>query len=188
MATKSIPAVAPGVQVDFLPDGTTPAVSSVDVARHFQVKHKNVLRDIAVLLDKLPDSFTELKFEPSKYTDTTGRTLPAYLMDRNAFTLLVMGWSSKAALAWKLRYIEAFNALERAALERMQEAARLEGGHAALASAATVYDRITPERMEKVRKAVYYKAKDLSEREIAKLLDCHHRSVQNYLQDARALG
>lgn len=184
MATKTIPVVAPTVQIDFLPDTKTPAVSSVDVARHFQVKHKNVLRDIAVLMHKLPDSFTGLKFEPSEYTDATGRNLPAYLMDRNAFTLLVMGWSSKTALAWKLRYIEAFNALERAALERAQEAARLEGGKAVLAIAA----RITPERMAKIRKAVDYRAKGLSHRDIAKLLDCSNRNIWYLLQDARALG
>jgi Rha family phage regulatory protein len=188
MAIESIPTVTPVVQIDFLPDGTTPTISSLQLAEHFGIRHRDVLRDIRAITRKTPETFAERNFAPSEYVDTTGRILPCYNLTRDGFTLLAMGYNSARAIQWKLRYIEAFNALERAALDNAREEARLEGGQNALALAAQAYDRITPERMDKVRKAVYYKGKDLSERDIAKLLECSRRSVTNYLQDAKTFG
>ena len=37
---------------------------------------------------------------------------PAFLMTRDGFALLAMGFTGKRALHWKLKYIEAFNAME----------------------------------------------------------------------------
>lgn len=37
---------------------------------------------------------------------------PGYEITRDGFTLLAMGFTGKQALQWKLRYIEAFNAME----------------------------------------------------------------------------
>ena len=167
------------VQLNFLQDGKTPAVSSLDVARHFGVRHKNVLRDIGVLVRKIPESQAGLKFEPSSYTDSTGRLLPAFLLDRNAFTLLVMGWSSKTALSWKLRYIEAFNALEQAALSRARQAALREG--------ARIGRRLGTAGTRTVKKALRYRALGLSTREIARLLETSQRRVWHLLRDASAL-
>lgn len=41
----------------------------------------------------------------------------AYLLTRDGFSLLVMGFTGAAAVRWKIRYIEAFNALEAAVRE-----------------------------------------------------------------------
>ena len=35
-----------------------------------------------------------------------------YLMNRDGFSLLAMGFAGKKALQWKLKYIEAFNEME----------------------------------------------------------------------------
>ena len=35
-----------------------------------------------------------------------------YLMNRDGFSLLAMGFTGKEAVEWKLKYIEAFNAME----------------------------------------------------------------------------
>jgi hypothetical protein len=40
------------------------------------------------------------------------RKSPAYELSRDGFTLLAMGFTGKKALRWKIRYIEAFNAME----------------------------------------------------------------------------
>lgn len=48
-------------------------------------------------------------------------------LTRDAFSLLVMGMTGKAAIMWKLRYIEAFNALEAAAREDHTNLAREAG-------------------------------------------------------------
>lgn len=38
---------------------------------------------------------------------------PMYLMNRDGFTLLVMGFTGQNALEWKIKYIQAFNAMEK---------------------------------------------------------------------------
>lgn len=37
------------------------------------------------------------------------QTYPFYIMNRDGFSLLVMGFTGKEALEWKLQYIKAFN-------------------------------------------------------------------------------
>lgn len=100
-----------------------PAVLSTTIADRFNKKHQHVLRDIDSLMSILPESFTASNFGRSSYIDPTGRRLRAYLLTRDAFSLLAMGLTGKAAIIWKLRYIEAFNALERAALDNTQSLA-----------------------------------------------------------------
>lgn len=91
------------------------ASSSRDVAVFFGKRHADVIRSIQALTSEAPS--TERNFALSSYADSTGRTLPAYEMTRDGFTLLAMGFTGKTALAFKVRYIEEFNRME-AALKR----------------------------------------------------------------------
>ena len=86
-------------------------VSSKDVAESFSKEHKHVLRDI----DKFQKDVSEfgLMFQESSYEDSYGRNQKCYLMNRDGFSLLAMGFTGQKALDWKLKYIEAFNALEK---------------------------------------------------------------------------
>ena len=90
--------------------------TSVNVADVFGKDHKNILRDIEQLKPDLPTDFRELNFEPSFYNSETGngtiRKYPMYLLTRDAFTLLVMGFTGKKALRFKLAYIAEFNRME----------------------------------------------------------------------------
>lgn len=105
-----------------------PAVLSTDVARHFQKRHSHVLREIDRLRSILPKSFREPNFglTLNEVPGPNGATRQerAYLLTRDALSLLIMGMTGKAAIMWKLRYIEAFNALEAQALENRAELAR----------------------------------------------------------------
>lgn len=89
-----------------------PMTTSLDVAEKFDKPHKDVLAAIRKLIEDLPKDFIERNFALSEYTDPTGRKLPMYYLTRDAFSLLAMGFTGKAALAWKVRYIEAFNGME----------------------------------------------------------------------------
>lgn len=194
------------IHIDFL-NGETPVVSSLDVARHFQRRHSHILRDIDRLCSILPKSFTAPNFGLSKYTDSTGRKLTAYLLTRDAFSLLVMGMTGKAAILWKLRYIEAFNTLEAAALESRAELAREsayrrgydEGRASALPDvqdaekkarkeAAETMLALCPQRRETLKKALRYARMGLSCREITKLLDGNQRQIGHLLSLARKNG
>ena len=112
------------IHISFL-DGKVPAVSSIDVARHFSKKHQHVLRDIKNLIQIVPISFNESNFGRVDYVDAKGEKRPAYLLTREAFSLLVMGFTGRAAIRWKLAYIEAFNALEKQASISREEHQRL---------------------------------------------------------------
>lgn len=90
-----------------------PVVSSREVAEHFEKRHDNVLRDIDDLISdssKLRDEF----FITSEYGTDRGKTYREYLLTKNGFALLAMGFTGKKALEWKLKYIEAFDKMERA--------------------------------------------------------------------------
>lgn len=84
-------------------------VTSLQVARDFKKRHDNVLRDIEELKDIL--NFEEM-FNLTNIPDTYNRDRKAYLINRNGFTLLAMGFTGKNAFDWKLKYIEAFNKME----------------------------------------------------------------------------
>lgn len=88
--------------------------NSRDVAEFFGKEHKNVLRDIAILLCDAPAC--ALNFEPTSTTVDMprggARTARAFDMTHDGFTLLAMGFTGKKALQFKLQYIEAFNRME----------------------------------------------------------------------------
>lgn len=44
-----------------------------------------------------------------------------YYMNRDGFTLLVMGYTGEKAMKFKLAYIRQFNAMEKALFERIKE-------------------------------------------------------------------
>ena len=88
-----------------------PVASSRNVAESFGKNHRDVLRAIDALKVDVRN-FAQMFFETTE-PDSYGRAQRAYLMNRDGFTLLAMGFTGKAALEWKLKYIEAFNAMEK---------------------------------------------------------------------------
>ena len=90
-----------------------PTASSRDIAEHFGKEHKNVLRDIKNLIKGLPNfEHTPMFFKTTYIHPQNGQAYPMYLMNRDGFTLLAMGFTGKEALEWKIKYINAFNAME----------------------------------------------------------------------------
>lgn len=120
--------------IHFLSIDSAPAVLSVDVARNFQRQHSHVLREIDRLRSILPKSFNASNFGRVDIPDAKGEKRRAYLLTRDALSLLVMGFTGKAAIMWKLRYIEAFNAMEQALHENIQREARTGGAEAVKAA------------------------------------------------------
>jgi Rha family phage regulatory protein len=93
----------------------TARVNSLYVAQFFEKEHFHVLRDIAKITDTnsgLSKEFAASNFEPSYYKDSTGRKLPCYMMTRDGFTILVMGYTGKKAMRFKELYIRRFNEME----------------------------------------------------------------------------
>lgn len=86
---------------------------SLQVAEKFEKRHDRVLRAIDNLLGTLPkNGETSKMFILSKRKADDGQFHRMYLMNRDGFSLLVMGFTGKKALEWKLQYIKAFNQME----------------------------------------------------------------------------
>jgi anti-repressor protein len=92
-------------------------VSSRDVARVFQKEHKHVLRDIREL--GCSENFTGSNFGLVEYKDAKGAIRPEYLMTRDGFVLLVMGYTGDMAMRFKEVYIQEFSRMERELQEKL---------------------------------------------------------------------
>jgi Rha family phage regulatory protein len=102
-----------------------PACSSLQVAERFNKRHDNVVRDIETkIFGVAPNDFTVLNFEETKIRDSTGRMNKCYLMARDGFTLLAMGFAGTKAMKFKVDYISRFNDMEAFIAE--QYAAKME--------------------------------------------------------------
>lgn len=87
------------------------------VADVFGKDHNHVMRDIRDIIEKTGSPILDSENSATRFFyETTyenrGKQYPMYLMNRDGFSLLVMGFTGKKALDWKIKFIEAFNAME----------------------------------------------------------------------------
>jgi Rha family phage regulatory protein len=80
------------------------------VAERFEKEHGKVLRAIDNLVSQ--NRLTKNMFLEQTH-EYRGREFRYYLMNRDGFSLLVMGFTGQKALEWKLKFLEAFNAMEK---------------------------------------------------------------------------
>lgn len=98
-----------------------PVVSSRQIAESFEKRHDHVMRDIEDIVRGLPKNGDTPMFYKTEYVhEQNGQSYPMYLMNRDGFTLLAMGFTGKVALEWKLKYIAAFNEMEKKLTEQPQ--------------------------------------------------------------------
>ena len=88
-------------------------VESTTVGEKFGKSHNHVVRDIEEIINKsdCPDLDSEMFLETT-YVNSRGKTYKSYLMNRDGFSLLAMGFTGKEAFQWKLKFINAFNLME----------------------------------------------------------------------------
>lgn len=82
------------------------------IAGKFGKRHADVIRAIQEM--ELPDSYHERNFALAEYVDSKGEKRPEYIITKDGFSLLVMGFTGKKALQFKVDFIEAFNQMESA--------------------------------------------------------------------------
>ena len=86
--------------------------TSLIVSEYFNKNHQHVTRDIRKLEKEIDVSNFGQMFSKLKYKDKYSREQEMYVMNRDGFMLLVMGFTGKKALQIKLQFIEAFNLME----------------------------------------------------------------------------
>ncbi len=87
--------------------------TSLQVAETFGKNHDKILRDVKKQIKKIgsPDVANEM-FQEKEY-EVRGRTYPMYQMNKDGFTLLVMSYTDDKSMQFKLRYIQAFNEMQK---------------------------------------------------------------------------
>lgn len=91
-------------------------VSSLQIAERFEKNHRDVLRDIRVEIGYAQNcadpSASEMFYETTYIHPQNGQEYPMFLINRDGFMLLAMGFNGKKASEWKRKYIRAFNEME----------------------------------------------------------------------------
>lgn len=94
------------------------------IADTFGKAHRNVMRDIESLIENLNENNAQnitLLFSKKKFINEINREYFYYEMNRDGFSLLVMGFTGKKAFQWKIKFIEAFNLMEKTLLNKSNE-------------------------------------------------------------------
>lgn len=88
--------------------------SSQQVAKVFEKEHRNIMRDIRNLINDMgyAQNCADLFYEVEYLHPQNKQVYKEYLMNRDGFTLLAMGFTGTKALKWKIKYINAFNEME----------------------------------------------------------------------------
>jgi Rha family phage regulatory protein len=87
-------------------------VTSLDVAATFEKEHYHVIEDIREIQSKISTPEFSGLFYEDNYKASNGKKNPMYYMNRDGFTLLVMGYTGEKAMRFKLAYINQFNQME----------------------------------------------------------------------------
>lgn len=92
--------------------------TSLKVAEIFEKEHKNVMQSIKNLTAE--NSAVKKMFVEDSYLNSRNQQQPMYYMNRDGFTLLAMGFTGSKAMEFKLKYIDAFNKMEKQIKEETQ--------------------------------------------------------------------
>ena len=95
----------------FMGESGQAITNSLLVAKKFGKDHKHVLESIRKLMTAENSAVLHM-FEESTYINEQNKTQPMYLMNRDGFTLLAMGFTGVKAMEFKIDYINAFNKME----------------------------------------------------------------------------
>jgi Rha family phage regulatory protein len=87
----------------------TPATTSLIIAEIFGKQHKHVLRDIENLAKT--GEFDESNFGPIFYKDSQNRDQKMFALDELFTGVLLMGFTGKKAIKWKVAYAKEFKRL-----------------------------------------------------------------------------
>lgn len=102
----------------FKSDKGNPVTNSLLVAEKFGKQHKHVLESIKNIVSSAENSAQF--FYSTAYIDPSGKSNSMYVMNRDGFTLLAMGFTGKKAMQFKVEYIQLFNQIEQALKSNQQ--------------------------------------------------------------------
>lgn len=144
--------------------------NSLLVAKEFGKEHKNTMQSIRKLVEgSAENSAVEKMFIESSYKDDQGKEQPMFVMNRDGFTLLAMGFTGKKAMQFKLAYIEAFNKMEEEIKKSVKPMSQLEIAQIAINQLVEQEHRLSnvEQRLDKIEEERVENGKLLLEAEIS---------------------
>ncbi|MRH46842.1 phage regulatory protein [Lactobacillus reuteri] len=88
--------------------------TSLQVAKVFNKNHRDVIRAIEHKINSAQNCAQYQKmFVEGTYKDSSGKTNKMYYMNRDGFTFIAFGFTGAKADQFKLKYIDAFNQMEK---------------------------------------------------------------------------
>lgn len=97
-------------------------MSSLEIAEIFGKEHRDVLKAIRNTAEDCSEEFSQRNFALGSYLDAQNQSRPMYDLSRDGFTMLTMGFTGKAAAAFRESYIRQFNAMESRLVELQLQA------------------------------------------------------------------
>lgn len=125
--------------------------TSLKVAEYFNKRHRDVIRAIEDSIEQLggmPKNAHTPPFTKSSYVnEQNGQKYPMYLLNRDGFIFVVMGFTGEKAAQLKWNYIQAFNSMEQKLLNWQNEqwrAIRAAGKQSNKIMCATIQQVVIP--------------------------------------------
>ena len=96
------------------------------VFEHFNISggHRYIMKKIAELIESQPE-FGALNYFHSSYTSPQNKVLKCFDITRDGFSLLAMSLSGPKTIKWKIKFINAFNEMEKGLMNIDGEMTRL---------------------------------------------------------------
>ncbi|NRE63090.1 Rha family transcriptional regulator [Enterococcus faecium] len=149
--------------------------TSLQVAEAFEKQHKNVIQAIEDKIQSAENSaHYQQMFAVGSYEDSRGRKQKIYYMNRDGFTFIAMGFTGRKADEFKLKYIKAFNEMEKAIKEQQIV---LPTTHREIALLALAANEETNERVD----AIESDLNDLKNNQL--LAEPDYRTISNMVRN-----
>jgi len=122
--------------------------TSLQVAEGFDKRHADVIRAIEEKIDSAQNCVQyQNMFAEGSYQDKSGRLNKMYFMNRDGFTFIAMGFTGRKADEFKLKYIKAFNDMEKVIKEQL---VTIPTTHREMAMLALAANEETNERVDAI--------------------------------------
>ena len=94
------------VNIEVIDSQNVPSTTSLKISEVFGKRHDDVIK--AIENHVAEGDLTARNFAASSYKDSSGKSNKFYILDETFTTFLVMGFTGKEAVKWKLQYIKEF--------------------------------------------------------------------------------
>ena len=89
-----------------------PVTNSILVAEKFEKRHSDVIRAIENVISLSTEIQSKRNFALSDYMDATGKSNPLYILTRDGFSAVALGFTGEKAIKFRWDFIDQFNRME----------------------------------------------------------------------------